>query len=188
VATGKEFHSGNGVLSAKSPLSQAAPLRAVRSLFWLMMLVVHTPAFFASFRSFLDGSGSLGAPALYGLALSFFALKIINTPFLRWHVTRRSCVAWFVVVALLHVDVVKPDRPTFVPECVTIVAMTCLFAGLARLRRKFVQVTNRASRVQQHFACALASANTVWQDAFRPHCWLLVLSIRRLRAPPLIAD
>ncbi len=184
VIAGRAFHR-NGVDSETRTLFlRAASLSAVRSLFWLMMLAVHTPAFIASIRHVLDGRGSLIAPALYGLALSFFVLKIINVPFLRWHVTLRSCVAWFAIVALVHVDVVQPDRPIVAPECITIVALTCLIPCVIRASRKFVQQLNSGSRVQQQFACGLTSANTLWQDAFRPHCWLLVLGIRRLRAPP----
>ncbi|MFQ5462868.1 MAG: hypothetical protein ACE5E5_09600 [Phycisphaerae bacterium] len=188
MTTGNEYHRDGVLSSGRALLTRVVLLRTIRSLFWLMMLAVHMPAFFASLRLALDGEGTLGAPALYGLALSFFALKIINVRFLRWHITRRSCVAWFVVVALLHVDVVQPDRPTFVPECVSIVAMTCLFADVAKLGRKFLHAANRGSGVQRHLACVPSSTNTVWQDAFRPHCWLLVLSIRRLRAPPRTAD
>lgn len=182
---------------------------AARRVFWIVMGLGHLPGLWDASNSLFSGSlfsGSLdlGSPYLEdgtsvglaagglgrfcGLALTmlFIALKIRDVAFLRLCAGRRSVIAACLVVALLHVDVVRPtSQSSAIPE-VTMLAATIWFAVVptgagARLAARFSRVfAKRQDRVP-----ARRFVGTAWLDAARPHCWLLSRALFLMRAPPI---
>jgi hypothetical protein len=127
----------------------------------------------------------LGGLATLSLAMVFFALKIVDVPWLRLRTDHRSLVAMGLVVALLHVDVIRPDTAVAnVPEYTTLVASTLLVAGALRRSRRYMNTSRCASRDVASMSPLLRSNETAWLDAFRPHCWVLASRLYLLRAPP----
>ena len=169
-------------------ITRRTSLLQLRRLCWLLMVVVHAPGCIGAWRSLLDcgfAADQFGGCALQTLATLFFSLKVVDVAFLRLRVDRRMCVAWCVVIALLHVDVVSPDNNlSFIPEYTTLLATTCLAANASEVRRDLTSALNRRSSARRRPPWLAFTANGVWLDAFRPRCWVLGLAIFRMRAPP----
>lgn len=164
-------------------------LPKLRRCFWLLMVIGHGPALISAWRA--SASSGSGIEPLVGclvLALSmlFFALKLGDVACLRFRTDRRSVVAFCVVVALLHLDVIRPaEGPTLIPEYTALVATTCLVGALpSRFRQQRQALMHAASACRKCRPPAPPTADTLWLDLFRPHCWTLAYRFFHLRAPP----
>ncbi len=170
-----------------SSARQIAPATLAPKALWLLMGACHAPALWGAWGSLTGGAFSaehLAGFFLLFASMVFFGLKVCDLPVLRLTVRRRGWVAVAIVVALLHLDVVRPsDDPTLIPECTALVASTWLLGAepidraLERVRGWLIQASTRKCPLAQH-------ADSVWLDAFRPHCWTLVLGQSTPRAPP----
>lgn len=161
----------------------------IRRLLWLVMGLSHAPGLLDSWQSVAGGAwepARIGGCLWLTLATVFFALKVWDAPFLRIRANRRTLIAACLVVALLHVDVVRPEgAPTMVADATALVATTWLVGSLPPIRRILVTSLTRArSIIKCHKQVALFT-ETQWLDVARPHCWLLAMGLFLLRAPPL---
>jgi hypothetical protein len=152
------------------------------------MIVFHAPPLFDAWRSLFAGgfeAGRLGGCIGLSLAMVFFILKVRNVAYLRFHTNWRSAVVLCMVVALLHLDSIRPgDDPTMVPECTTLAATTWLVSSLPPVRRRVNEALTAAVGVATCLHSVNRSTDTIWLDAFRPHCWTLAFASVRLRGPP----
>ncbi|MFQ5494282.1 MAG: hypothetical protein ACE5EX_02780, partial [Phycisphaerae bacterium] len=85
---------------------------SVRRSLWLLLGLAHLPALFGTLQTLAtDGfSADRLAPCLLlALAIVFFALKTWDVAALRFRTDRRSCVTLIIVVAMLHLDVLRPE-------------------------------------------------------------------------------
>ncbi len=173
-----------------APIGRRAARTSVpfRQLFWLLMLAGHTPALVGAWRSFVVNGLAverLGGCVLLTLTMVFFALKARDIALLRFRSDRRSWVAIVMVVALLHLDVVRTgDDPTLVPQYTTLIATTWLAVKICLVRRHLRPVLMSATSTPVHLSSLMRSADTAWLDAFRPRCWVLAFRLFLLRAPP----
>ena len=101
---------------------QALPLRPI---LWSLVALAHAPGLIGAWRSFTSGGfvgEDLRGCVLPTLSMLFFALKVCDVRFLRFHTDLRSCIALGLVVALLHVNVIHAnDDPTLISEYTTLV-------------------------------------------------------------------
>jgi hypothetical protein len=155
---------------------------------WVLMVVLHAPALVKAWSSFVGGGFDLshvGGPIALSLSMAFFALKLRGAASLRFRADRRSAVAICLILAFIHVDVLRTDSGVAVlPECAKIVATTVLVAGLTRVRRVLSTALIRARSKVGRRLPSIQSNETVWHDAFRPRCWVLASRLYSLRAPP----
>ncbi|MGB2985310.1 MAG: hypothetical protein WBE26_05455 [Phycisphaerae bacterium] len=163
-------------------------LPPLRRVFWVLMVVAHAPALVGAWRLFVE-NGFDAEPLFGSIALTFsmvfFALKVGDVAFLRFRPGRRSFVAFCMVVALVHLDVIRPnDDPTLVPECTVLTATTWLVGTLPLVRRTPREALSRTGSAFKYRPPVRPTAGTVWLDAFRPHCWVLAFRFFSLRAPP----
>ncbi len=152
------------------------------------MMVAHAQGMLGAWRSFSEGGVNgelLGGCLLVTVAVLFFALKIVDVSFLRLRTDRRSCLALCMIVALLHVDVLRPDDgATVIPEYTTLVAASWL-AGSTRVVRRLTRLEFARHRTtSSNLSVSARSADTTWLDVFRPRCWVLARRVFLLRAPP----
>lgn len=159
-------------------------------LVWLLISLAHAPALFEYWWRLLGGQlAPEKVPGLLFLtgAMIFFVLKMIDVRVLRLRVTRQSFVSVVVIVALLHVRVVRPDGETTpAMEGVAFVAATWLSLGTPVMRRKLRLLLSRSAFHRAHAAAPSREARTLWQDVLQPHCWFLVYRFFLLRAPPCV--
>lgn len=161
----------------------------LRRTLWLLIGLAHLPALIGSLQA-LAGSGSLAEhlPGIIGLTLSilFFALKVRDVAFLRFHTDRRSCVALFAVVALLHVDVLRSaDSSSMVPETAALVATTWLLGANAGIRRPLNECWTRVTRSFGTTRTPGTLVGRVWLVMLRPHPCAFRLELAAPRGPPL---
>lgn len=160
----------------------------MKRAFWLLMLVAHAPAVLGAWRSVVAGGlepERLGCCIVLTVSMVFFALKLRDVAFLRLRTDRRALVVCCIVVALLHVNVIRPHSDaTAVPQCVALVATTWLIAGLPSTRRVLKVVRVHLARTRKHCFPNTPFADSVRLDLFRPHCWVLAFRLFCLRAPP----
>lgn len=165
------------------------PSNSVGRGIWLAVALAHGPGLVGAWERWIGGGfdpRGLGGLVTLSLAMVFFALKIVDVPWLRLRTDRRSLVAMGLVVALLHVDVIRPDAVVAnIPEYTTLMASTLLAAGALRRSRRCISTCRRASRDVASTNPLLRSNETAWLDAFRPHCWVLASRLYLLRAPPV---
>ena len=161
----------------------------LRQVLWLLIGLSHAPALVGAWRSLL-GSGldpgrSSGCVGLM-LVMIFCALKVYDVPCLRFHTGWHACTALGIIVALLHVNVVRPDSDlTAVPVYMAVVATTWLVGGSMSVRRKIGEAFASTGAAFKRHSSPLPSTDTLWLDMSRPHCWLLALHLYSLRAPPV---
>ena len=152
------------------------------------MVVAHAPgligiwgSLFVSDATFERLSGCIGLT----LAMVLFVLKVFDASFLRFRTSRHSVVVLCMIVALLHIDVIRRGSdPGAMPESVALVATTWLAAVLPHIRRRLSVIAARIALVLKHRFPAGPWRDTIWVDILRPHCWLLVYRFYLLRAPP----
>ncbi len=181
-------------LPALSRLSRSAGtyvrsrLPKLRRLFWLIMVVGHAHGLVGAWRSSVASGFDLeplGGCILLLLSMLFFVLKLGDVAFLRFRADRRSFVAFCVVVAFLHLGVLRPgDDPTLIPEYTALAATTWLASGLLLRSRTPRESLARTETPGRHGPSMGPRGRTIWLDAFRPHCWILAFRVFNLRAPP----
>jgi hypothetical protein len=152
------------------------------------MVASHAPGLIAVWRSLVESQATFerltGCIGLT-LAMVFFVLKARNPAFLQFRTDRRSVVAVCIIVALLHVDVIRRGSdPVAAPESVALVATTWLAGALPRIRRRLSAAMKRLALVVKHRLPAAPWRDQVWGDELRPQCWLLTYRLYTLRAPP----
>ncbi len=164
---------------------QALPLRRI---LWSLVALAHAPGLIGAWRSFTSGvfaAEDLRGCVLLTLSMLFLALKVCDVRFLRFRTDPRSCIALGLVVALLHVNVIHAgDGPTLIPEYTTLVVTVALAGSSALVRRRLHLARTFATAITRHLPRLLPAAGTVWLDTVRPRCWVLLLRVFRLRAPP----
>ncbi len=152
------------------------------------MLAAHAPAVVGAWRSVVGSEFEverLGGCIALTLSMLFFALKVRDVAFLRLRTDRRSLAALCIIVALLHVNVVRPHGdPTMVPQCAVLVATTWLVGHLPMTRRALRVLRTRIAKTPGHRPPVTPLTDTVRLDMFRPHCRVLAFRLFCLRAPP----
>lgn len=160
-----------------------------RRAFWLVMGLMHLPALAGSLCSLLNDGfpiERLGGCLALSLTTLLFALKVWDVSWLRWRAGLQSCVALVVVVAVLHVDALRPvDDPTFIPEYAALVASTVALAALRPVRSRLTIAIRRTFTPVTTIASNFRSNSTLWINSSRPHCWMPALPSFALRAPPV---
>lgn len=161
----------------------------VRHLGWSVMAAVHLPGLVTAWWAVIErgvGSGHLGGCVYLTLSMLFFGLKLADVAWLRFRADRRSVVAFCVVIGLLHCDVLRHDSdPQRLPAYVALAASTCLLSALLPVRRLVGSMAQHISAGPSRLNHLARSADSVWLDAFRPHCWTLILRLIPPRAPPV---
>ncbi len=161
----------------------------MRRVLWLLMGLGHLPGLFDAWRHVVAvGLDSAALGSCIGLTLTtlFIALKVRDVAFLRLREGRRTLVAACLVVALLHVDVVRPQAESSVLPDIAALATMAWITGVPTTIRRLVAVCfARVRTVKDHCVKTGQFVETVWLDAARPHCWLLARALFLLRAPPV---
>lgn len=161
--------------------------RLVR-FFWLVMAVAHGPALCnavaATFQADFSADQFVKCAILAG-ALVFFVLKFRGVKFLGTCSTRRSCVVFYVVVALLHIDLVGAGQSGFpVVEYKVVAASTLLIGQLLSERRRCRELEYGESGRADQPVKQCTSFRTDSCDSFPTHTWVLVGRALGMRAPP----
>lgn len=160
----------------------------LRKSFWAIMALSHAPALVNVWRDCLAGNFSVDQVSgwiLLLLSMVFFGLKVIGVRWLQFKVDRRSCLAFTLVVGLVHLDCIQPDAGQKLPFEATVVLTTSILAiGTHRLSRTLSDLL-RQNRTHKTLRTSLpTSTNTAWVDMFHPHCWILINRNVISRAPP----
>ncbi len=157
-------------------------------LFWGLMILAHAPGLIAAGRAgLMNGFGVelLSGSVLLVASMVFFVLKIRGVPWLRLQTNRRSVIAVCLVVMLIHLECIRPGlRGELLSQCTVVLVTTSLVFAVPRGVRRV-----RSSLASRHSSSSLRSfddrpTGVIWLDSYRPRCWVLVLSLLRLRAPP----
>ncbi|UCF32785.1 MAG: hypothetical protein JSV78_10675, partial [Phycisphaerales bacterium] len=89
--------------------------------FWLILLILHTPALLASWRfGMVQGFNAevLSGCMLLSLTVVFFVLKLCGLRCLRVRLGQQGWIAVCLVVALIHLDCIRPGlRSEVVSKC-----------------------------------------------------------------------
>ena len=174
------------MVSATSRSDRAWPV--IHRVGWLLIAIAHLPALVHAWRGFF--AGGLGVEHLGGcvglsLSIAFFALKVLDVSYLRFCTGRRSKVAFVMVVTLLHVDLIRPGSdPSIVPDCTAVLATALIIGTLPLVRRGWERVFVHTEAAIRRRLPAASSHDTIWLSESRPHCWVAVLHLFNLRAPP----
>jgi hypothetical protein len=122
---------------------------------------------------------------LLSAAVIFFLLKLFGLRCLRLRLTRRGWIAVCLVVALIHLDCVRPGlRAEVVSKCgvalMTVPAVLAVSKVVRGDRATFQRHrATHKSRPPDGWPMWLA-----WGDGFRPHDRILACLSLHLRAPP----
>jgi len=163
-------------------------------LFWLSMFVLHGMALLslwpalAAENGFAEQLGTLARLMGLSVSASFFALKIVDVPWLHLRPGWRSVVAAIVVIALLHVAVVDRALGSEQPfdagrlGIVLFVGTVWQFDLLARVLRLVVALLMplRVWRTHRSDTCL----HRVWEAVFHPADLVYISSSTGPRAPP----
>lgn len=173
---------------ASSTAQLSAALHAVRRAGWLLIALAHVPALVRVWGGLLGGGSALehlGGCVWLTVSIAFLALKVLDVAFLRFPTGWRPCVAIAVMVALLHVDLIRPGSdPSIVPDCTAMLATALVIGALPPVRRGWVRVLICAEATMRRRLPSPVSNETIWLSESRPHCWVAVLRLFLLRAPP----
>lgn len=160
----------------------------IRRVGWLLVALAHLPGLVNAWRGFFAGGlgiEHLGGCVWLSISIAFFALKVLDVSYLRFCTGRRSKVAFVMVVALLHVDLIRPGSdPSIVPDCAAVLATALVIGVLPPVRRGWERVFVRTEAALKRRLPAASSHETLWLSQSRPHCWVAVLHLFNLRAPP----
>lgn len=155
---------------------------------WAVMAAAHMPALLSVWESFITSGfdvARLGGCLGLSLSMLFFGLKIYGVTFLRVRSRPRSWIAMSLVVVLVHLDVLSAHpHASVVPQCLTIVTSLVCIAVAVRLGRALTRALRRVNTLLNCRFRTTRSTETVWLDAFRPHCWVRAGHLYALRAPP----
>ncbi len=166
----------------------------LRRLLWVVVGLGHLPGLLDAWGKLIFGNaaaGGLDSVALVrflGLAITlvFVALKVRDVACLRLCPGRRTVIAACLVVALLHVDLMRPaSESSVIPDIAVLAATVWIVVGPARIRHRLVACFSRVHTKKIDCVRANRFVGTEWLDAARPHCWLLARSLFLLRAPPV---
>lgn len=152
---------------------------------WALLAAIHAPALLEVWRTCFTSSVSgdrLGACFALTLSMVFFALKVMDVTFLRLRPGMRSWIAMSLAVALIHLDVIRPDgQVVFSSETAIILATTSAAAILPRLLRASAFPGTSSTNTGK---LSLRTCGTIWLDEHLPHCPVLSDRLFLLRAPP----
>ena len=160
----------------------------LRKSFWAIMALSHTPAVVGAWKSCLAGNFSVdqvGGWILLLLSMVFFGLKVKGVRWLQFKADRRSCLAFTLVVGLVHLDCIQPDLQQKIPfETTIVLSVSLLVFSAPRLSRTLSDLL-RQNRIHKTLRSLLpTSTNTAWVDMFHPRCWILNNRNVISRAPP----
>lgn len=158
--------------------------------FWLIMLLMHTPALVSTCRN-LGTSGLTAEASLTVLAIVvtmlYFLLKLIGARFLQFQMNRKTIIALCLITALLHVGVIGGESdPMWTGEYSTLLISTTVLLGSFTIVRRMLRGGRMrdASRAR-HLPELHPFDHIAWLDVFRPHCWKRALHLFTSRAPPV---
>lgn len=169
--------------------SQSYPLaKALNRGFWVLMLLAHAPALFSAWRCCLAEGlklDLLGGCIVLTASMVFFVLKLRGIGWLRFHTDRRSLLALGLVVALIHLDCLRPGLRTEVAsKCAVVLVTTAVVVTIPRMTRLLRSVCGQRSTTRKRRLPNGRCVDDAWLDTSRPHCWVLARDLFRLRAPP----
>ena len=174
-----------------------AVVSAAWRLFWLFMLVIHVGAVRSAVSSLVqpgvenDRAIGLGRLLILSASAAFFVLKVVGVSWLRLKPGWRSWLASGLVVALLHVQVMKrasdgaldlaPTSTVAVLVFGTILESQILFRGWRRLLKAWVRWKELSSRV---IVQAWAFARFLFYDDYLPPRPHILANLVCPRPPP----
>ena len=133
-----------------------------------------------SFYRYADGS--VDSPCTID---DLFALKVQGVRWLRFHADRRACLAFTLVIGLVHLDCIKPGLEQKIPiDCTAVLTTTVLAVFTLRVSRTLSDALKHGHAHKTIRSIMPVSSNTIWYDAFHPHCWILTNRNVVSRAPP----
>jgi hypothetical protein len=168
--------------------------RVIRRLFWSCLLVLHLAAIPAAWAALAAGNDGWMTPAVrFGgltLATALFALKLIDVCWLRTLPGWKSRVSCFIIVSLLHVNVVQRAREGQLagpgaPLGVGLVLTVCLEAG-QRCRSVLLRALRDARVLCRNGDDHDPSFEMAGQRRFTPVAFLLLRCGVSPRAPPVL--
>ena len=163
-------------------------LRAARRMGWLLVALAHVPGLLHAWGGLLAGEPvleHLGGCVWLTASTVFLALKVLDVAFLRFPTGWRPCMAIALVVALLHVDLIRPGSdPSIVPDCAAVLVTAMVIGTLPPVRRGWNRVLAHAEAVIRRRLPSRVTHETIWLSESRPHCWVAILRLFLLRAPP----
>jgi hypothetical protein len=156
--------------------------------FWLLLLILHTPALLASWRfGMIQGFNAevLGGCVLLSLTVVFFVLKLCGLRCLRIRLDRQGWIAVCLVVALVHLDCVRPGlRSEVVSKCAVALVTVPVVVAVPRMVRGVRTALQRASTAHKSHLPGGCPTWLFWSDGFRPHDPVFAFLPVHLRAPP----
>ena len=163
--------------------------RRLARLFWLVMAVSHGPALWtavgAAFQARFSADQFLKCATLAG-ALVFFVLKFRGVKFFGGGSNRRSCVAFYIVIALLHVDLMGAGQSEFaVAEYRDVVVSTLLIGQFLSQKRRCKELEHGESGRSDQPVKPFRSYRTDSGRSFPSHTWVFVGQALGMRAPPI---
>lgn len=153
------------------------------------MALAHTPALVNAWKVFVSGGITVdlaGNWILLALSMIFFGMKVWGVHWLQFRADRRAYLAFILVVGLVHLDCMQPGLEQKFPlNTAAVFSTTILAIGSLRALRALLVVFKRSRSHKSVQSLLPASNNTVWYDAFHPHCWILTFQKIAPRAPPV---
>ncbi len=144
---------------------------------WLAALLSHAVWFYDRLG---DDSRS---PLPLGLAILFFSLKLLDVRPLRITWTRRSVLAFVVVVALLHANVIAPQADTDSNVLLLGAPTVLLVRKLLLAAAALVLVAAVLAVARQHTRCAAVNCRAA-AAALASYLSATLICTSPLRAPP----
>ncbi len=192
---------GNNGMRRFAELLRSNPMLSLVSaawrLFWLFMLVIHVGAVRSAVSSFVqpgveyDRAIGLGRLLILSASAAFFVLKVVDVSWLRLKPGWRSWLASGLVVALLHVQVMKrasdgvldiaPTGTVAFLVFGTIFESQILFRGWRRLLKAWVRWKALSSGA---IVQAWAFARFLFYDDYLPPRLHIVANLVCPRPPP----
>ncbi len=171
-----------------SILQQHRTRLLIRRTVWLLLAAAHAPGFVHAWGGLIANGPDpefLTGCIWPSLTMAFFALKVLDVAWLRFRTDLRSCVALAMVVALLHVDLIRSGSdPSVLPDCTAVLATAWAIGSLPPVRRMWRESLQRAERALRPRHSVVFSGDTIRLASLRPHCWVLVLRLFSHRGPP----
>jgi glucose-6-phosphate-specific signal transduction histidine kinase len=156
--------------------------------FWLLLLILHTPALVASWRfGMVQGFNAevLGGCVLLSLAVAFFVLKLFGLRCLRLRLDRQGWITVCLVVALIHLDCVRPGlRSEVVSKCAIALVTVPAVVAIPRMARAVRTTLQRTSTAHKSHLPGDCPTWLSWSDGFRPRDPVFAFLPVHLRAPP----
>lgn len=156
--------------------------------FWLLMAASHVPALTSSWTSLSAGEEIyakwFGFLFVLGAEV-FFALKILDVPFLRLQLNRHAWIALLMGAALIHVDILPPTAGDLSgSKLPMIVAVTLLAGGIAFSRRQLPGLALRARPKRNNCHAQLLRWASASVGSYSLPGFLLASRLHAMRGPP----